>query len=77
MEDIERWIKKARDMDYEFIISAHDTFDGIDYPVYCKAEEDVKMKYPYYDGKEMQKVNGIIKVPRKKAAIENLSIYDF
>jgi len=38
-EDVDRWIKAAKVNGFKYIISACDTFDWDDYPVYCKSEE--------------------------------------
>jgi hypothetical protein len=76
-QDVDRWIQVARENGHEFILSVCDTFDYDDYPVYCENREELMRRYDVYNGKNMQRVNEIIRVPKKKDAIENLSIYDF
>lgn len=73
--DVDMWIKTARINGNEFIISVCDTFDYDDYPIYC-SKKNLKEKYKEVDGKDMQIINEIIRVPRKKPAIENY-IWDF
>lgn len=72
-EDIDSWIAEAISDNQEFIISVCDTFDWEDYPVYCKDKKELLLKYPHYDGKNMQKVNEIIQIKNGKAQ-ENLKI---
>ncbi len=72
--DVDRWISIARENKSEFIISICDTWDYEDYPVYCDDIEELRKRYTEYAAKDMQKINEVIRVPRKKPAIENLSM---
>lgn len=76
-EDVNRWISSARETEDEYIISVCDTFDWEDYPVFCRDREDLEARLPEFDSVNMQRVNEIIRVPRKKDAIENISIDEF
>jgi len=72
-EDVDRWIKTAKEKKCEFIISVCDTFDWEDYPVYCKDKNDLIMSYDSHDGINMQKINEIIQIVDGEA-IENLNM---
>lgn len=61
-EDIQRWIKTAKENGDKFIISVNDTFDYEDYPVYCKDEQMLEDKRPEFDGVNMQRINEIINI---------------
>lgn len=61
-QDIEQWIKYAKEKGYEYIISVCDTFDWEDYPVYCKDKEEVIEKTSEYNGVSMQTINEIIQI---------------
>jgi hypothetical protein len=76
-KDMDRWISTARERGDEYIISVCDTFDWDDYPVYCEDKEAVRRKRVDVDGVNMQTINEVIRVPKKKPAIENLSINEF
>ena len=65
IKDIERWITFAKQGNYKYIISVCDTYDWEDYPVYCKDEYELKIKYPEFNGVNMQRVNEIIMIDDK------------
>lgn len=73
-EDVNRWIDKAKQEDYSYIISVCDTFEYDDYPVYCKTIEDVKDKYSKYDNNNMQRINEVIRINDDGTVDENLNI---
>jgi hypothetical protein len=72
-EDVDRWIKTAKEKKCQFIISVCDTFDWDDFPVYCKDKNDLIMTYERYDGVDMLKINEIIQIIDDNV-IENLNI---
>lgn len=74
-EDVNRWIKYAKENKHKFIISVCDTFDYEDYPVYCNSVQEVREALPHYTFLNMQKVNEIIKIDGKKV-IENLKAHE-
>ena len=62
LDDVNRWVKTARNKNCNYIISVCDCFDYEDYPVYCKDLDEVRERYPEFDGVEMQRINEIIKI---------------
>ncbi len=70
--DIDRWIATAREEGAKYILSVCDTFDYDDYPVYCNNLKELKEAIPYYNGKDMQRVNEVIEIHDDKV-IENQS----
>jgi hypothetical protein len=72
-EDVDRWIATAKKKKYKFIISACDTFDWDDYPVYCKDAKELNDEFYEINGKNMQKVNEIIRIDGD-VVTENLTI---
>lgn len=76
-EDVNRWIETAREKGDEYIISVCDNFEYDDYPVYCKDRKMVAERIPAMNGKNMQTINEIIRVPKEGPAVENLGTYDF
>lgn len=72
-QDIDRWIKTAKEKKDEYIISVCDTWDYDDYPVYCKDLESLKKSYSLYNGENMQSVNEIIRI-KNGVVTENLNI---
>ena len=75
-EDVNDWIKTAKERGCKYIISVCDTFDWDDYPVYCKDENGLIMQYDLYDGVNMQKINEIIRIDEDGSIVENLKIYN-
>jgi len=59
-EDVNRWVKTAKDEGYRYIISVCDTFEWEDYPVYIKEGENLEEAKLKYDGVNMQKINEVI-----------------
>lgn len=55
-EDIKGWIKRGQDQGATHLIVVCDTFDWEDYPVYVMSTDNVREKYNYYNGPNMQKV---------------------
>ena len=60
--EVDGWIKYAKKTGAKFIISVCDTYDWDDYSVYCKNDEELIKEYNHYQGKNMQKVNEIIRI---------------
>lgn len=64
-EDVENWVKEAKEKGCKYIISVCDTFSYDDYPVYIHSEEDLetaKIKY----SQNMQRINEIIFIHLEK-----------
>ncbi len=61
-EQVEEWKTRGKDMGATHIISVCDTFDWDDYPVFVMPGEDAKAKEREYRGKEMARVNEVIKL---------------
>lgn len=55
-DDICRWFDAAKKSGATHMIVVCDTYDHEDYPVNIMSEDDVKAKYEYYNGKNMQRV---------------------
>jgi hypothetical protein len=64
VKDRERWIKQARKERATRILVVCDTFDYEQYPVYCRDEKEMGEKRGEYDGKNMQRVEDVIVVPK-------------
>ena len=71
-EDVDRWINMAKKDKNKFIISVCDTWDYEDYPVFCKDLDELYSSYPEYSGKNMQRVNEIIRINEDGSVDENL-----
>lgn len=61
-EDVDRWIKTAKEKGATHIISVCDTFDWDDYPVYVMPGENIEERKSEYDRKDMQKINEVITI---------------
>lgn len=73
--DVNRWIEIAKKNGDEYIISVCDTYDWDDYPVFCKTKEILLESYEEYAyGRNMQKVNEIIRINKDGTITENLHI---
>jgi len=72
-QDVDRWIETAKKQNSQFIISVCDTYDWDDCPIYCKDKTELMEEYNEHNGKNMQRVNEIIKIEGKKVT-ENLSL---
>ena len=75
-QEVDQWIKEARENDFHYIISVCDTYDWDDYPVFCKTFDELHEKYHEYSGKEMQKINEVIRVNHDGTAEENLDLHN-
>lgn len=72
--DIDRWIKNAKEDKKSFILSVCDTFDWDDYPVYCETYAELVNAHATHNGRNMQRINEIIWV-KDSEVIENLTLY--
>lgn len=61
-EDVDRWIKTAKERGAKYIISVCDTFDYDDYPVYVMPEENLEERKKDFNGVNMQRINEIITI---------------
>lgn len=61
-EDIDSWIKQAKEWGNKYILSACDTWDHEDYPIYCDNLSELREAIKKYDGKNMQKINEVIEI---------------
>lgn len=75
-EEVDGWIKEAKENSIGYIISVCDTFDFDDYPVFCKGIKELDEKFVFYDGVNMQKVNEIIRINADGSVDENLNLID-
>lgn len=71
-QDVDRWIKSAKDMGATHIISVCDTFDYDDYPVYVMPSDNLEEKKSEYSGKNMQRINEVITVNKDGSVTEQL-----
>lgn len=65
-EDVDEWIKEAKDKKAKYIISVCDTFSYDDYPVFVMENEDLEEKKKEYAGVNMQKINEVIEIKYEK-----------
>ncbi len=72
--DVDRWIREAKCKKFKYIISVCDTYDHDDYPVYCINEQELLEKYKESDGKNMQRINEIIRIDPDGSVHEDLNI---
>jgi hypothetical protein len=75
-EDVDRWIDIAKKNGDKFVLSVCDTFEWDDYPVFFKSKELLEEKYWEYEGKNMQRVNEIIRINDDGSVNENLNMRD-
>jgi hypothetical protein len=61
-EDVDRWIRTAKEMGASHIISVVDTFDWDDYLVYVMPNQSLEQMKKGYDGVNMQRINEVITV---------------
>ncbi len=73
-EDVDRWIETAKSNKSMYILSVCDTFDYDDYPVYCKDKKELIEEYSDHHGKNMQRVNEIIRINADGSVNENLNL---
>ncbi|MFW6243090.1 MAG: hypothetical protein ACOC2W_02930 [bacterium] len=75
-QDIDRWIKTAKENNDKYILSVCDTYEYSDYPVYFKTIDELLEKYNDYDFIDMQKVNEIIRINIDGTVTENLKLHN-
>jgi len=73
-QDVNEWIEMAKEGNCEFIISVCDTFEWMDYPVFCKDKEELIKEVPEYNGINMQIINEIIQIKSDGSVRENLNL---
>lgn len=61
-EDVDHWIRTAKEMGAKHIISVCDTFDWDDYPVYVMPNENLEERKKDYSGVNMQRINEVITI---------------
>ncbi len=62
LQDIEQWKDEAKEKGATHIISVCDSFSYEDYPVFVMPGENLDERAEEYRGKNMQRINEIIKV---------------
>ena len=55
-EVIKGWLERAKEQKATHLIVVCDTFDHEDYPVFVLPDQDARVRYEEYNGKNMQRV---------------------
>lgn len=71
-EDVNRWIKSAKEMGATHIISVCDTFDYDDYPVFVMPNENLEERKKEYNGVNMQRINEVITINKDGSVNEEI-----
>jgi len=71
-EDVDRWIKTAKERGAKYIISVCDTFDYDDYPVYVMPDENLEERKKDFNGENMQRINEVITINDDNSVTEEI-----